>query len=140
IHFLEYGTDAVQWIPADELELGYRSSTLKQGRQGVVVSIDLELHDTADERAILGEAIGRPIGYAQLASALGVQVGDRVAIARVREAVLGLRASKGMVLDAADHDTWSSGSFFTNPIVRESFALSLPSDAPRWPITPEEPD
>lgn len=38
-------------------------------------------------------------------------------VADVRREVLRLRAGKGMVLDEADHDTWSAGSFFTNPIV-----------------------
>lgn len=51
----------------------------------------------------------------------------------VREAVLALRRGKGMVLDAEDHDTWSAGSFFTNPVLDESEAAALPPDAPRWP-------
>jgi UDP-N-acetylmuramate dehydrogenase len=54
----------------------------------------------------------------------------------VREAVLGLRSGKGMVLDAADHDTWSAGSFFTNPFLTPEQAAALPDDAPRW----EQPD
>jgi UDP-N-acetylmuramate dehydrogenase len=45
-----------------------------------------------------------------------------------------------MILDAADPDSVSAGSFFTNPIVSENFARSLPADAPRWPTTPAEPD
>ena len=49
----------------------------------------------------------------------------------VREAVLGLRRSKGMVLDEADHDTWSAGSFFTNPIL--DTASDVPAGAPQWP-------
>ena len=44
--------------------------------------------------------------------------------------MLGLRAGKGMVLDAADHDTWSAGSFFTNPVVD---AAAVPEGAPAWP-------
>jgi UDP-N-acetylmuramate dehydrogenase len=58
-----------------------------------------------------------PVGYAGLALALGVEVGDRVPLADVREAVLAQRRQRGMVLDAADHDTWSCGSFFTNPVL-----------------------
>ena len=53
--------------------------------------------------------------------------------ADVRQAVLGLRAGKGMVLDAADRDTWSAGSFFTNPILDPDAAAGLPADAPRYP-------
>ena len=57
---------------ADELELGYRTSVLKRGLRGIVVSVEFELHDTALERAVLGEALGQPIAYAQLAGRLGV--------------------------------------------------------------------
>ena len=53
---------------------------------------------------------------------------------RAREAVLELRSAKGMLLDGKDCDTWSAGSFFVNPIVSESVAASLPSDAPRWNV------
>ncbi|KQQ92916.1 UDP-N-acetylenolpyruvoylglucosamine reductase [Leifsonia sp. Leaf325] len=140
IEFLDYDSGEVERIAAADLELGYRTSVIKQGRQGVVVSIELELHDTAHERDVLGEELGQPIAYAQLASTLGVQPGDRVSISQVRAAVLALRASKGMVLNADDNDTWSAGSFFTNPIVRESFARTLPADAPRWPMAADEPD
>lgn len=51
---------------------------------------------------------------------------------RLREAVLEIRGSKGMVLDPADHDTWSAGSFFTNPILPAAQAAALPADAPRF--------
>src|SRR5699024_10475634 len=54
--------------------------------------------------------------------------------------VRSLRASKGMLLDSADPDSVSAGSFFTNPIVAETFARSLPQEAPRWSMTPDEPD
>jgi UDP-N-acetylmuramate dehydrogenase len=140
IDFLDYDTHEVTRVSAEELELGYRTSALKQGRQGVVIALEIELHDTAEEQRVLGEALGRPIEYAQLASTLGVQIGDRVATQAVRDAVLALRASKGMVLNPEDHDTWSAGSFFTNPIVREGFARGLPAEAPQWPVTPDAPD
>lgn len=140
IWFLDEGAEAPRRMAAAELELGYRTSVLKQGLAGVVVAVEVELHDTAAERAVLGEAIGRPIAYAQLAGALGVQPGDRVPIAKVRETVLALRASKGMVLDPADPDSVSAGSFFTNPIVTERVARTLPADAPRWYLEPDEPD
>ncbi|MWB98479.1 UDP-N-acetylmuramate dehydrogenase [Agromyces seonyuensis] len=137
IEFLAEGELAPVRMPAAELELGYRSSVLKHGHRGVVVSIELELHDTAGEQAVLGEALGAPVAYAQLANALGVQLGDRVSISAVRETVLALRRSKGMVLDPADPDTASAGSFFTNPIVDEHIARTLPSDAPRWYLEPD---
>ncbi|HEU4465367.1 MAG TPA: UDP-N-acetylenolpyruvoylglucosamine reductase, partial [Agromyces sp.] len=49
-------------------------------------------------------------------------------------------AGKGMVLDPDDTDSVSAGSFFTNPIVPERVARTLPSDAPRWYVEPDEPD
>jgi UDP-N-acetylmuramate dehydrogenase len=50
----------------------------------------------------------------------------------VRDTVLRLRRRKGMVLDAEDHDTWSAGSFFTNPFLDADAADRLPAGAPRW--------
>jgi UDP-N-acetylmuramate dehydrogenase len=140
IEFLDEGADAPRRMSADELELGYRTSILKRGLRGIVVSVEFELHDTELELAVLGEALGRPIAYAQLADALHVDLGDRVPIARVRESVLGLRAAKGMVLDPADPDSVSAGSFFTNPIVTERVARTLPGEAPRWYLAEEAPD
>ncbi|HEY9424500.1 MAG TPA: UDP-N-acetylmuramate dehydrogenase [Microterricola sp.] len=140
IDFLDYITGEVSRMSAAELELGYRTSVLKQGRQGIVLTVELELHDTAGEQAVLGGALGQPVAYAQLAGALGVQLGDRVPVQAMRDAVLVLRASKGMVLNPEDPDTASAGSFFTNPIVRENFARGLPADAPRWPLTPDTAD
>jgi len=140
IEFLDEGADRPRRMSADELELGYRTSVLKQGLAGVVLSIEIALHDTTAEREVLGQALGTPVAYAQLAGALGVQLGDRVPIADVREAVLALRSGKGMVLDPDDPDSVSAGSFFTNPIVSERIARTLPGDAPRWYLEPEEPD
>ncbi|UOQ61888.1 UDP-N-acetylmuramate dehydrogenase [Leucobacter rhizosphaerae] len=143
IEFLDLERGEVRRIPAAELELGYRDSIIKQGLEGVVVSIDLMLSEEFDE-ATRGAHAEAPaptaeVSYAQLAQALGVELGDRVPIRQLRDSVLRLRASKGMVLDPSDHDTWSSGSFFTNPIVTEAFARTLPADAPRFPIAAEEP-
>jgi UDP-N-acetylmuramate dehydrogenase len=77
--------------------------------------------------------LSAPIQYGQLADVLGIEVGERAPLAEVRDAVLALRRSKGMVLDPDDHDTWSAGSFFTNPILPAGAAAQLPEDAPRYP-------
>ena len=61
--------------------------------------------------------LSRPIAYADLARGLGVEQGARVPLADAREGVLAQRRSRGMVLDETDHDTWSCGSFFTNPVL-----------------------
>ncbi|WP_420366882.1 UDP-N-acetylmuramate dehydrogenase [Curtobacterium sp. L3-7] len=125
VEFLDAATGERAWVPAAELALGYRTSTLKHGRRGVVLTVEFALGTDTEG--------GVPVRYAQLAESLGVALGDRVDPAVVRSTVLGLRAAKGMVLDAEDPDTRSAGSFFTNPIVSAGFAESLPADAPRWP-------
>ena len=101
---------------------GYRTSRFKAdpGRH-VVLSVTFQLRQGS---------LGRPVAYAELARALGIEVGERTALADVRRAVLDLRRGKGMVLDAEDHDTWSAGSFFTNPVVP---AADVPDGAPAWP-------
>ena len=72
-----------------------------------------------------------PVRYAQLADELDLEVGARAPVAEVRDAVLTLRRAKGMVLDPDDHDTWSAGSFFTNPLLGPEQAARMPDDAPR---------
>ncbi len=106
-----------------ECDFAYRHSRFKAdpGRY-VVLTVDFQLP--------LG-SLGAPVTYAELARTLGVEPGGRAPLAAVREAVLGLRRSKGMVLDAADHDSWSAGSFFTNPVVD---AERVPEGAPSWPV------
>lgn len=136
IDFLDFDTGRLVRVPAAELGLGYRTSALKRGRLGLVVSLELAL---ADDPAPTGAGgLSQPIAYAQLATALGVRIGDRVPVAELRAAVLELRGAKGMLWDPADPDSASAGSFFTNPVVTETFARGLPADAPRWPTAPEE--
>ena len=110
---------------AAECGFGYRTSRFKAepGRY-VVLDVTFQL--------ALGD-LGAPVAYAELARTLGVGVGQRAPLTEVRATVLGLRAGKGMVLDAADHDTWSAGSFFTNPLVAPE---QVPPGAPAW----EQPD
>ena len=101
----------------------YRHSRFKAepGRH-VVLSVTFQLAQGT---------LGAPVGYAELARTLGIEPGQRAPLGAVRDAVLGLRRGKGMVLDAADHDTWSAGSFFTNPVVAPGL---LPEGAPAWPV------
>ena len=127
--------DVVRLVPA-ELGFAYRSSAIKRsvGQLGlhdrpwgptgrwVVLSVDFRL-----ERSPLSA----PVMYSELARRLGVEAGSRADASLVRSTVLDLRRGKGMVLDPADHDTWSAGSFFTNPILSEA-AAALPEGAPRF--------
>jgi UDP-N-acetylmuramate dehydrogenase len=136
-----YGQDLAQtvaWVRALDRSTGdvvvldnaacrftYRHSAFKGTDRYVVLAVALALEHSRD---------GAPVRYAELARRLGVEVGDRVPAADVRAAVLELRRGKGMVLDPGDHDTWSAGSFFTNPVLPAGDAARLlPDDAPRWP-------
>lgn len=120
---------------ANELEFGYRDSVIKRSivssaedffnasPRWIVLSVDLRLTKTGQTA---------PVRYTQLAKALNVELGATAPLEHIRQTVLRLRASKGMVLDAADYDTWSTGSFFTNPIVPVTIADTLPENAPRF--------
>lgn len=118
-------TSSVRTLFARDLRFGYRTSVLKQQPDRyVVLEVVLQLR--------LGD-LGTPVQYAELAMKLDVGIGERAPAAAVRDAVLELRRGKGMVLDPADHDTWSAGSFFTNPVLSPP---AVPDGAPVW----EQPD
>jgi UDP-N-acetylmuramate dehydrogenase len=108
IRLLDRRSGEVRWVEPGALRFGYRTSVLKNSSDAVVLEVEFTL--TADERSA-------PVRYGELANALGVEPGSRAEPTRVRDEVLALRARKGMVLDEVDHDTWSVGSFFTNPVV-----------------------
>ena len=120
--------------PAD-LRFGYRDSVIKRSMletgapspRWIVLSIDLRLR-----RASSDAEPTAPVRYGQLAAALDVEEGAHAPLAVVRREVLALRAAKGMVSDPADPDTWSTGSYFTNPIVPASVRASLPDGAPAF--------
>ncbi len=122
--FLDYETGEVVILEPKDLKFGYRDSAIKRGRAGIITWIELELIDL--------EGLSRPLYSGQIAGALNTEMGKHVSLKDVRESVLKLRAAKGMVLDAKDPNSVSCGSFFTNPIVSDSFARTISSDAPRW--------
>lgn len=95
-----------------ECAFAYRHSIFKDHPERyVVLRVRFRLEDAG--------GLSAPVKYAETARALGVEAGERVPAATARETVLRLRASKGMVLDPEDHDTWSAGSFFTNPVLTD---------------------
>ncbi len=117
--------DRVTTLMAADLEFGYRSSLFKtQPGRYVVLTVQFQFP--------LAAGLSAPVRYAELARILGIAEGERAELAAVRQAVLGLRAAKGMVLDPLDHDTWSAGSFFTNPIISEAAAEALGESAPKF--------
>lgn len=127
VEFLDYLSGNLVQLDAQQLDFGYRQSALKAGRAGIVISVDFRL--SANDHAL-----SDPIAFSQLATALGVVIGTRLPLVKVREAVLALRSTKGMILDPADPNSVSAGSFFTNPIVSRDFVRSLPADTPRWSV------
>lgn len=129
------------YMPLSKLGLTYRSSILKKsltdpeiggGRTWGPTGRWVILSVTFSVRAA---SLSSPVAYKQLADKLGVELGARVPARDLREAVLELRRSKGMILDPADPDTTSAGSYFTNPMISEEQAAHLPVDAPRYPVT-----
>ena len=108
VELLDRATGDRAWVAPSDLGLAYRTSKLKGTDTHVVLSVGFRLN---------AGGVSQPIAYRELAQRLGVEEGATAPAARVREVVLSLRAGKGMVLDADDHDTWSAGSFFTNPVV-----------------------
>jgi UDP-N-acetylmuramate dehydrogenase len=122
-------TGEINDLTSAECGFAYRHSAFKDdpGRH-VVLAVTYAL-----ERS----ALSGPIAYKELADRLGVEIGARMPLADVREVVLGLRRGKGMVLDPADPDTHSAGSFFTNPILSAAQAADLELRAPghpRWDV------
>lgn len=100
-------------IPNADCAFSYRHSRFKaEPDRFVVLRVRFELEDAG--------GLSAPLRYAETARAMGVEQGERVPAAAARATVLGLRAGKGMVLDPEDHDSWSAGSFFTNPILEEA--------------------
>lgn len=128
-------TSTIVELAAADLDFGYRDSIIKRTIESsttnfhrasprwIVLSVDLRLTKTGKTA---------PVRYAQLARALNVDLEDHVSLEHIRQTVLNLRSGKGMVLDDADNDTWSTGSFFTNPIVSVDVANTLPEGAPRF--------
>lgn len=129
VEFLSFETFETQVLDKTQLNLGYRDSIFKQGTKGIVTWVEFELRSN--------QGLSEPIAFEQLASALKVELGASIPLTEVREAVLKLRASKGMVLDPQDSDTRSCGSFFINPIVSETFARTLPADCPKFELDDE---
>ena len=126
VHVYDRVTDEVREMTPRQCEFAYRSSVLKHSDRWLVLEVDFRLAERSESA---------PIRYAELARHLGVEAGDRVPLEWARETVVKLRAGKGMVLDPDDRDTWSVGSFFTNPVLPAAqwAALTERAQPPHWP-------
>ncbi|MET0672343.1 MAG: UDP-N-acetylmuramate dehydrogenase, partial [Microbacterium pygmaeum] len=135
VDLIDEDSGEISTVPAADLGLGFRTSVLKHHygsvpeRRAVILSVTLELEEVGESP--------RTVPGSQLRTALGLAPDAEVSLAWVRDHVLATRARKGMVLDDADPDTYSAGSFFQNAIVSASFARTLPAECPRWPVTPD---
>ena len=117
---------AIRTFTNQECEFEYRSSIFKKNPgQFIILEVQFQIRigDSSD-----------PITYLELAKKLDIQMGEKAPTQQVRHTVLELRASKGMLLSPEDRDSWSAGSFFTNPIVSQQEADKLPNAAPKWPL------
>jgi len=128
VRLLDRRSGEDRWVTPEALQFGYRTSVLKHSQAALVLEVEFALDP--DGRSA-------PLRYGELADALGVAADSRVDPMQVREAVLALRARKGMVLDDTDRDTWSVGSFFTNPVVStaefERLRDSVDGPVPNYP-------
>jgi UDP-N-acetylmuramate dehydrogenase len=119
---LDRSTGEVErWSP-DQCGFGFRTSTFKHTDRYVILDVSFDLRRSKD---------GVPVRYLELARRLGVEPGGVAPSQQVRDVVLDLRRSKGMLLDDEDHDTWSVGSFFVNPYVD---ADQVPDGCPHWVV------
>lgn len=128
VRLFDRRTGRDEWVSPQDMAFGYRTSVLKHSDHAVVLEVEFALDV---------EGRSAPLRYGELARALEVEPGGRADPVRVREAVLALRRGKGMVLDEPDHDTWSVGSFFTNPVVSpaeyERLAAAVDGPVPSYP-------
>ena len=124
IEFLDHETFEVEIKPASFFEFSYRDSALKHGLKGVIGWVEFELQK-------LG-GMSVPMASGQITNHLGEPYGSRLPLQVVRDTVLELRSSKGMVVKPEDPDSVSCGSFFTNPVVSYNKSLEFPEDMQRW--------
>ena len=124
IEFLDQETHQVEIKPASFFEFSYRNSALKRGLQGVIGWVEFEL------KKLSGMSV--PMASGQITNHLGEPYGSQLPLQVVRDTVLELRSSKGMVVKPEDPDSVSCGSFFTNPVVSYNKSLEFPEDMQRW--------
>ena len=131
VRVLDRASGQILELPAEECGFRYRGSIFKYRDRHVVLAVSFRLRESE---------VSGPLRYAELARTLDVPIGGGAPLADVREAVLGLRRGKGMVIDPADPDSVSAGSFFTNPILEPADFARLATrtgDAGDPPAFPE---
>lgn len=124
IEFLDKATHQIRILSNQDLKFAYRDSALKHGLDGVIGWVEFELEDLG------GLSVAMASG--QITNHLNKPYGSQLPLQVVRDTVIELRSSKGMVVQESDPDSVSCGSFFTNPVVSSSKALEFPDDMLKW--------
>jgi UDP-N-acetylmuramate dehydrogenase len=127
VRVLDRASGQIETVAAAECGFAYRTSRFKHRDRHVVLAVTFVLRE---------DGMSGPLRYAELARTLDRPVGSSAPLHEVREAVLRLRRGKGMVIDPADPDSVSAGSFFTNPVLDPGEFAAIGGDPPGWP----EPD
>lgn len=130
IEFLDAETCEVEIKPASFFQFAYRDSALKHGLVGVIGWVEFELKK-------LG-GLSVPMASGQITNHVGAAYGSQLPLRQVRDVVLELRSSKGMVVKKEDPNSVSCGSFFTNPIVSLGKSLEFPEQMQRWRMDDED--
>ena len=134
VRVFDRSSQRIETFGVEDCGFGYRTSIFKRtawpgSATGRYVVLEVTF-------ALGRDSLSAPVKYAELAARLGVGVGDQAPLAKVRDAVVELRRGKGMLLDAADPDTASAGSFFTNPVLDRAQVAEIERVAAvRWPGT-----
>ena len=130
VRVLDRQTGAIEDLAPTACGFAYRTSIFKGHDRWIVVEVELRLARRPDSA---------PLRYAELCRALAIPDGGRAPLARVRSTVIELRRGKGMVVDAADPESRSAGSFFTNPIVDAIQLAALEARLPPGTTLPRFP-
>lgn len=124
VEFLDGESHEVSIKPAEFFEFRYRDSALKRGLKGVIGWVEFKLYK-------LG-GLSVPMASGQITNHVGAEYGSQLPLKQVRDTVIELRSSKGMVISEADPNSRSCGSFFTNPVVSSIKALEFPDEMQKW--------
>ena len=105
----------------EELKFSYRYSMLKDlSSRFIIENVTFKLKREKNSKIT---------NYPQVAESLGINPGESVPIKELRKVIIEIRKSKGMVLNPNDHDTFSVGSFFINPVMSKEL---VPTNAPMY--------